>query len=267
MTLPPLCNRLPTLQFAHPWQLIRPELISDPQLSAQYDEDLLLKVGRGEIGPSICIKSEPRCLVVTRREARMDNFDQACVTLAAEGWPVAVRCTGGSCVPQGPGMLNLSLMHPGPAQWSLQDGYQLLCELFGRLLAGYDIEATSGEVSGSFCDGRYNLQTGGKKLVGTAQRWAGGQRETAAVLAHACLLVDLDLHEATAKINRLYQLCNNPQRFDAAACTTLRAAQPQSSQLDRETFTRSVEQRLATLVSEAFAIPSPEKTVGRWRVR
>ena len=256
MTLPPLSDAFTALKFALPWQLIRPELIIDPQASASYDEDLLRQVGRGELGPSICIKSEPRCLMVTRREARMDNFEQACVRLAAEGWPVAVRCSGGSCVPQGGGILNLALIYPRPEKWSLEDGYQLLCELLGRLLASYGIEATTGEVPGSFCDGRYNLQSGGKKLVGSAQRWAGGQRTQAAVLTHACLLVDLDLHEATGRINRLYRLCNNPQRFNAAACTTLRAAQHPASQQDQKSYTRSVEQRLTALVSEAFDIPA-----------
>ena len=254
MTLPPLSDALTALKFAQQWQLIRPELIIDPQASASYDEDLLRQVGRGELAPCICIKSEPRCLMVTRREARMENFEQAGVALAAEGWPVAVRCSGGSCVPQGPGILNLSLIYPRPEKWSLEFGYKMLCELLGQLLASYGIEASTGEVPGAFCDGRYNLQIGGKKLVGSAQRWAGGQRTQAAVLAHACLLVDLDLHEATAKVNQLYRLCNNPLRFEAAACTTLRAAQNPASQQDQKSYTRSVEQRLATLACEAFGI-------------
>jgi lipoate-protein ligase A len=256
--VPPINHNFPALKFDQPWQLIRPEPIRDPEASIRYDEILLQRVGRGEIGPCICIKVEPHCLIVTRREARMTNFAQACTTLASQGWPVVVRCSGGSCVPQGPGMLNLSLIHPRLKSWTLEDGYLLLCELFSRLLTSYGIEAESGEVTGSFCDGRYNLQSGGKKLVGTAQRWTGGNREQAAVLAHACLLVDLDLPEATDKINQLYRLCSNPQRFDPAACTTLRNLQQPRSQLERETFVASVEQRLAALICESFNISPSE---------
>lgn len=254
MTRPPITDRFPALQFDRPWQLLRPTLISDPKASIRFDEDLLQQVIRGEVGPSLCIKAEPQCLVVTKRESRMDNFAQASAALAAEGWPVVVRCSGGSCVPQGPGILNLSVIHPRPEKWGLKNGYLLLCDLLGQLLSNYGIAAEYGEVPDSFCDGRYNLQTRGKKLVGTAQRWAGGYRKQAAVLAHACLLVDLDLEVATGKINRLYQLCNNHQQFDPKACTSLRDAQQPVSQLDKKSFVAEVEQCLALQISENFGI-------------
>ncbi len=253
MTLPPITNCFPALKLKQPWQLLRPELIGDPETSIRFDENLLRQVGRGEIGPCLCIKTEPRCLVVTRREARMKNFAQASATLGAEGWPVVVRSSGGSCVPQGPGMLNLSVIHPSIKGWTLEDGYLLLCELLGQLLASYGIEAETGEVPGSFCDGRFNLQIGGKKLVGTAQRWTGGNREQAAVLAHACLLVDLDLPEVTARINQLYSLCDNPQQFDPAACTTLRNTLP-PPQLCSDELVARIEKRLAAQLIKNFDI-------------
>ena len=134
MTLLPINNYFPALHFDSPWQLIRPELISDPAASVRYDEELLKRVGRGEIAPCICIKQNPVSLVVTRREARMDNFACASAELAASGWPVVVRCSGGSCVPQGPGMLNLSIIHPRVKGWTLENGYLLLCHLLSRLL-------------------------------------------------------------------------------------------------------------------------------------
>jgi lipoate-protein ligase A len=253
MTCPTIFQRFPTLQFNQPWRLLRPDFISDPEMSIRVEEDLLQQVGQGEIGPLLCIKTEPRCLVVTRREARMENFAQASAALATEGWPVVVRSSGGSCVPQGPGMLNLSVLFPRVKGWTLEDGYLLLCELLNRLLNSYGIKAETGEVPGSFCDGRYNLQVEGKKLVGTAQRWAGGNREQAAVLAHACLLVDLDLPEVTAKINQLYSLCNNPLKFEHTACTTLRNVLPPSP-LSTEFFVDEVEQRLAAQLNEKFGI-------------
>ncbi len=253
MCLPPVTDSFPLLQFDQPWRLLRPQLINNPQESIHYEEQLLQQVGRGEIGPCLCIKQEPQSLVVTRREARSENFLAAKNSLSATGWPVVVRCSGGSCVPQGPGVLNLSIIHPRLKSWTLEDGYLLLCELLGNLLTSYDIQAETGEVPGSFCDGRYNLQVGGKKLVGTAQRWSGGSRDQAAVLAHACLLVDLDLELATAKINQLYSLCNNPQQFEPSACTTLRKTLP-PSQLSPETFVTEVEQRLAAQITEIFDI-------------
>jgi lipoate-protein ligase A len=146
------------------------------------------------------------------------------------------------------------VIHPKVRGWPLEDGYKLLCGLLTHLLASYGLVTTVGEVPGSFCDGRYNLQVGGQKLVGTAQRWAGGSRKNAAVLAHACLLVDLDLVDATEKINTLYRLCGNSQQFTPEACTTLRDCLREPGQQSSEEFMVDVEQRLTALVKDYFNI-------------
>jgi len=208
-----MSSRILKMQFEQPWSL---RIWRDQENYRAIDEQLLAQVIRREAGPGVCIGSQPRCLVSTLRESQMDGFGPACAQLAARGWPVQIRCTGGGCVPQGPGVLNLSLVHPQRAGWKLADGYLLLGELLSELLTGYGLTATLGEVAGAFCDGRYNLQVSGRKLVGTAQRWAGSRREQPAVLAHACLLVDLDLAEATDRINSLYRLCGNEQQYDRA---------------------------------------------------
>lgn len=245
----------PLLRFERPWVLERFDGSVDMARQAVYDELLLERVISGENGPTLCIKNSGQCLVATVRESRMPGFEAARKVLAAQGWPVIVRCTGGSCVPLGPGVLSFSVIHPKVCRWHLEDGYRLLCNLLSRLLASYGLATTIGEVPGSFCDGRYNLQAGGKKLVGTAQRWAGGSREQAAVLAHACLLVDVNLAEATEKINTLYRLCGQAQQFDPEACTTVRDCL-RGSDLSPEEFVRDVEQRLAALVSHYFEMPS-----------
>jgi octanoyl-[GcvH]:protein N-octanoyltransferase len=249
-----LQDNFPLLRFDQPWSVEKFASKDDLAKQVTFDELLLEKVGSGEIGPCLYINSTPRCLVATVRESRMSNFEAAQQVLAAQGWPVVVRCTGGSCVPQGPGVINLAVIHPKVKGWHLEDGYQLLCVLLRELLAEYGLDATTGEVPGSFCDGNYNLQVGGQKLVGTAQRWAGGSRNSAAVLAHACLLVDLDLVEATEKINNLYSLCDNPQQFLPQACTSLRdCLGPRTSQTT-EAFVSEVDQRLLKMTKEFFNI-------------
>jgi len=256
MISPNITSDHKTLRFDQPWTLKRFVGHGDLVEQVTFDERLLKQVINGESGPGLCIKSDPRCLVTTVRESRMANFETARQELSAQGWPIVVRCTGGSCVPQGPGVLNLSLIHPKVRGWSLEDGYELLCDVLTSFLASYGLAPTTGEVPGSFCDGRFNLQIGGRKLVGTAQRLAGGSRENAAVLAHACLLVDLDLVEATEKINTLYRLCGNPQQFTPEACTTLRDCLGKDGQQSRKEFMLEVEQRLTVLVKDYFNISS-----------
>ncbi len=252
MIRPLLTNLVPQLQLERPWRLLRFAESSDVQVAIDTETKLLLQVGSGASEPVLCLTRHPQSLVITRRESRMENFAAARQILAAEGWPVAIRSSGGSCVPQGPGMLNLSLIFPRHKAWTLDQGYQLICAIFGQLLDSYGISAATGDVPGSFCDGRYNLQVEGKKLLGTAQRWAGGNRKQAAILIHGCLLVDLDLEAATAAVNRFYRLCNQPQRFKADACTSLnRCLTGKEGNLG---LVSEVEDRLCRLLGELFSI-------------
>lgn len=251
-----LNKKFPLLCFDQPWTVKNFDGQGDLDRQVTFDELLLEKVSQGDVGPCLHINSAPRCLVATVRESRMPNFEMARQALSAQGWPVVVRCTGGSCVPQGPGVINLAVVHPKVRGWHLENGYLLLCDLLSELLKDYGLSAITGEVPGSFCDGRYNLQVGGKKLVGTAQRWAGGSRSSAAVLAHACLLVDLDLSEATEKINSLYSLCGNREQFTPDACTTLRDCLGESEHKSSEDFVAEVKQRLVFLAKNYFNISS-----------
>lgn len=244
----------PRPELDQPWALASPPGRENLVQSIRYDELLLEQVIHGARPPTISIQRHQQCLVATVRESRLANFARATQQLAAAGWPVAVRCTGGSCVPQGPGVLNLALIHPKVRGWTLEDGYRLLCWLLSQLVESYGLSAEPGEVPGSFCDGRYNLQVEGRKLVGTAQRWAGSRKTQGGILAHACLLVDLDLAQATGKINHLYRLCNHPQRFDPETCCSLRDCLPQSEQ-STAAFVAGVEKRLTGLAGAYFGIP------------
>jgi lipoate-protein ligase A len=250
-----LQKEFPLLRFDQSWTVETFAGKGELNKQVAFDELLLEKVGRGDIGPCLHINSFPRCLVATVRESRMPNFRAAQKVLAAQGWPVVIRCSGGSCVPQGAGVLNLSVIHPKVKGWHLEDGYRLLCTLLREFLAEYDLDAATGDVPGSFCDGNYNLQVGGQKLVGTAQRWAGGSRDSAAVLAHACLLVDLDLVEATEKINTLYALCNNSLQFQPHACTSLRECLGPRTSQTTEAFVAEANQRLILMAKQFFSIP------------
>jgi octanoyl-[GcvH]:protein N-octanoyltransferase len=258
MVTPNIGINFPLLRFDQQWQLLTFSGCGDVTRPATFDERVLDQVVKGERGPSLCINRASQGLVATVRESRMPTFAASCRALAACGWPVIVRCTGGSCVPQSPGVINFSVVHRKIRGWTLEDGYKLLCDFMGHFLASYGIAATTGEVPGSFCDGRYNLQVDGRKLLGTAQRWAGGNREQAAVLAHACLLVDMDLVEPTEKINTLYRLCGNPLQFKTTSCTTLRDCLGGSNLQSSVEFVADVELRLTNMARDYFNISSKE---------
>lgn len=166
----------------------------------------------------------PQCLIVTRKDTRLPRYQAACEQLAAEGWPVHVRDSGGTAVPHGAGILNLSLMLPRTTT-DLAHYYRLLGAPLLALLGEYGLEGSYDFVPGSFCDGQYNLVIGGRKVTGTAQRWlAPGRDHDGAVLAQAMLLVAGDVDEGTRMASRFYELAGGELRFLPATSTTIAQA-------------------------------------------
>jgi len=144
---------------------------------------------------------------------------------AARSHAVQVRTSGGGVVPQGPGVLNLSLIwrteHAAPC--ATETIYRALCGLLVRAMVRLGIDAAPQAVSGSFCDGRFNLAAGGRKLAGTAQSWRriAGQ---AVVLAHAVIVVDADPQALTEVANAFERDLGSGRQYRAEALTSVAQA-------------------------------------------
>lgn len=196
--------------------LHRPHIAPDP---VAVDSRLLQRAAQ----PTARIWESSRSLVMPRAYARYPEADAVRKRFAARGLPVHVRASGGGLVPQGPGILNLSLAYPlagPPGQW-VEPVYLHLCALLADALAPFGIDAHPAAVSGSFCDGRFNLACGAggqaRKLAGTAQYWRlNGPRQTGyTVLAHALLLVQPDLDAIHEDLNAFEQAIHSGHHYDA----------------------------------------------------
>ena len=106
--------------------------------------------------------------------------------LAALGWPVVARSSGGGAVPQGPDTLNLAVVLPIASGFRIEDGYALICGMLTEALTRFEVVAETGPVAGAFCDGAWNVIAAGRKLAGTAQRWTGVPGKRIALL-HAAI--------------------------------------------------------------------------------
>ena len=105
-------------------------------------------------------------------------------------------------------------------------------------------------MTGSFCDGRFNLavcaQGRLRKIAGSAQYWRRGNGRQA-VLAHALLLIDADPALLSAQANRFETALGSGRHYDAKALTSVAecwlAAHPgQRLQAD---FSHAVTQQIA----------------------
>lgn len=148
---------------------------------------------------------------------------------AARSHAVQVRASGGGVVPQGPGVLNLSLVWrtERATPCGTEEIYRALCSELTHALARLGIEVAPQAVPGSFCDGRFNLAAGGRKLAGTAQSWRriAGQP---VVLAHAVIVVDADPLALTEIANAFERDLGSRRHYRAEALTSVAQAWQQS---------------------------------------
>jgi octanoyl-[GcvH]:protein N-octanoyltransferase len=201
----------------------------DARRNLQLDEVLAKQVAQGT-RPAVARlwRHAPQTgLVVSRRDIAGEYGDVAISRLREQGVEVFVRSTGGTAVPHRLGVLNFSLMFPRTKAAVTTDlYYRLLCHPMISWLETLGLAATTGEVPGSYCDGTYNVVVEGLKLVGTAQTWRGGlaglsSRHPGYVLAHACIVIDVDLQWTTQTINTFYEATRNPYQVVPSTATTL----------------------------------------------
>ncbi len=185
------------------------------------EQDLLASVCAGEREAGVLFwQPSDSALVMPRRLSRLAGFEPASAELAASGWPILLRETGGEPVPQSPSTVNIALVYAPPRSEGdhgrIETAYRRLCEPICDLLTAVGGSASLGEVDGAFCDGRFNVNLNARKLVGTAQRWRqsqGGQRPVG--LVHGALLVENERESMVAAVNRFNQRCELEQRCRA----------------------------------------------------
>jgi lipoate-protein ligase A len=155
-----------------------------------------------------------------RRLNRLPGFEAACEVSAAAGWPVLLRETGGEPVPQSASTINIALVYAPPRSEGdlnrIETGYHRLCDPICQLLDELGGTSSLGEIEGAFCDGRFNVNLDGRKMVGTAQRWRqsqGGQRPVG--LVHGAMLIDNERASMVAAVNRFNEACGLEQRVRA----------------------------------------------------
>ncbi|WP_414704737.1 lipoate--protein ligase family protein [Pseudomonas anatoliensis] len=187
----------------------------------QAEQDLLASVCAGDSEFGLLFwQPNDRALVMPRRLNRLPGFDHACEVSAAAGWPVLLRETGGEPVPQSASTINIALVYAPPRSEGdlnrIETGYRRLCDPICQLLDELGGTSSLGEIDGAFCDGRFNVNLDGRKMVGTAQRWRqsqGGQRPVG--LVHGAMLMDDERESMVAAVNRFNEACGLEHRVRA----------------------------------------------------
>jgi lipoate-protein ligase A len=161
-------------------------------------------------------------MVVPRSYRKHPRFEAVQRQWARSGIPIAVRQSGGGAVPLEEGVLNLSLAWSTrlPALTHADAIYGALCDVVARSICCYGIECRTAAVQDSFCDGRFNLSIGGRKVAGTAQHWSRGGSGYV-VMAHALLIVEADLQTLTERANALEFDLQSGRTYSSDALTSV----------------------------------------------
>ncbi|MEL6915810.1 MAG: lipoate--protein ligase family protein [Pseudomonadota bacterium] len=162
-----------------------------------------VKGGRFNSG-AILWEAEARCLVAPR--AMSGRLRAGLAGSERRGWPCHFRVTGGDVTPQGPGVLSLGLAFRQSAQATnaISDAYAAICAPIIDALAACGVEAATGAVEGSYCDGAFNVTVDGLKFAGTALRMSPMRDGDWAVLGQAMFLVEPGDAGFVHAINALY---------------------------------------------------------------
>lgn len=116
----------------------------------QAEQPLFAKASAGEAVAQLW--QAPQGLVVPGSYRQFTDLPAVSAHFAARGWPVWLRRSGGGLVPQGPGIINLSLAWPvqQPLGEAAEPIYHSLCAVLQRTLARFGVASHARAVSGSF---------------------------------------------------------------------------------------------------------------------
>ncbi|KYN84472.1 lipoate--protein ligase [Vibrio cidicii] len=178
----------------------------------QREAALIKQVQTGELEQALLLWQVKKPTLVLPAGNKWPQSEQLHRELAQLGWQLTARKTGGAPVPQVPGIINLSHLYhwPHDQAYDIRSAYLKLCDILRHFFLHHGLEVDVHATPGSYCDGDYNLNIGGQKVVGTAQRVLLKKEGGQVILAQACILIDADM----ARIVQPVQLCNRLSQRD-----------------------------------------------------
>lgn len=208
---------------------IRPDAIveppqSDPQLAVDRDCALLdAMLSEQGNGTRLRLWTNSACIVIPQSQVTDISLERVKKVASARGFGVALRRTGGAAVIHRPGIMCVSLLDV-VADGQAVSGtlYTPLLELIGSALERLDIPTDYGSVAGSYCDGKWNVRAGRRKIAGTAahvRRRHGLQ----GALVHAALTVWGDLEADVAAVCEVESILGRAGPYSAAPHTSVYA--------------------------------------------
>ncbi|WP_078393063.1 lipoate--protein ligase family protein [Shouchella patagoniensis] len=160
----------PVTSLPQPWRLIdnSKDYIDQSAFKSFAFDDMLCTLSGKKNVSSLRFWVHNQTVVLGTQDTRLAHIQDAIAFLEKQNNRVIVRNSGGLAVYLDEGVLNISLIFPGKADFSIDDGYEQMVTLIRTMFPGLLIE--TGEIIGSYCPGSYDLSINGRKFAGISQR-------------------------------------------------------------------------------------------------
>ncbi|WP_087021847.1 lipoate--protein ligase family protein [Thaumasiovibrio subtropicus] len=184
---------------------------------------LLKQVQNGELSQVLMLWQAKSSTLVLPAGKKWPISHTLTSALKTSGWDLYSRKTGGAPVPQRPGIINLSYIYSleSHQEYDIRATYLHLCRILQSFFERFGVKTDIHATPGSYCDGDYNLNINGKKIVGTAQRVLLKKEGGRVVLSQACILIDADMDDIVAPVNLCNLHCGHPETIKADVHTAL----------------------------------------------
>lgn len=162
----------------------------------------------------------PQALIVGPRDAELPRFGVAVGRLAAVGWPVVVRRSGGGACPVSLSTIQIAIARPARLAMTVDTAYGELAAAIVAALGAASIHASIAPREDAFCPGRYDLAVNGRKVAGLSQHWrlSGGRF----VVTTAAVVIGAEEPRRLATVvNLFYLIAGGATRCSAAAIGTV----------------------------------------------
>lgn len=171
------------------------------------ESELISQLQSGNLDQALLLWQSDKPTLVLPSGNKWQQSEALEKKLTNKGWQLYARKTGGAPVPQCEGVINVSYMYvlDEHTPYSIPKAYDHFCTILSSFFALFNIQVDTHATPGSYCDGDYNLNIEGKKIVGTAQRVLIKKGGGKIVLAQACILINADMPTLIAPVNLCYE--------------------------------------------------------------
>ncbi|SDO62304.1 lipoate--protein ligase family protein [Alkalicoccus daliensis] len=111
-----------------------------------------------------------KTVVLGIQDSRLPQINEGISYLEKQGYQVIVRNSGGLAVVLDEDVYNLSLLFPETRALTIDLGYEAMVAFTRELLPELGDLIQDGEISTSYCPGRFDLSVNGQKFAGISQR-------------------------------------------------------------------------------------------------